>query len=385
MGLVIPDELKVEKPLEQGRRIALVVSNGTYTDPAFPDLFSTTKDNRDLSKLLSEKDLGDFEVTSLIDENLISIRKAICKVCIDATADDVVLFYYSGSCYLDNQRNLYLPARDSESKFLTATSVEADYVLSQMRHSLCKRFVLIIDGCHSGAFFNNNRGVPDGMIALTSCGEEELCYETAEGGVFTQAIVNGIRGGKVDKNNDGFITPSELFDHIKRTIRNSTYNFNPQKWEWNLRDSVYIVQQPKAVFVSYAREEQSTAQALAKLLEEAGIRAFVDTKGLSVGGEWKEELVDAIISARGLIFIISESSLDSKWAKRELSLADSKDIPIYPLMIGEVNLPDWYQFQYSELNFYKIDPNSLAESVVSLIEDILNFTRDMNEPQVEAR
>ena len=34
--------------------------------------------------------------------------------------------------------------------------------------SRCRRQLLMMDGCHSGAFFAYNRGIPDGFCAIMS-------------------------------------------------------------------------------------------------------------------------------------------------------------------------------------------------------------------------
>jgi len=369
----------------KAKRLALVVSNGEYKDEkGFGKLKGTTKDNQDITALLSDQELGDFEVTSLLDESLIHVRKAVAEITGKAGEQDLILFYFSGNGWLDKgDKSLYFPVRDSDSRFVNATSIDTDFILSQMRLSKCAKFVLIIDGCYSGAFFNNNRGIPNGLIAITSCGENEMVTETEEGGIFTQSIINGIKQGLVDTNADGRISATEIYHFVRQKIEKSIYQFTPQKWEWNLQEPIYIVNQPRAVFISYDREEQDIVQQLAQFLYEADIRTFVDTKGIGSGEDWQLKLTSEITKARALIFVISKSSLTSKWAKKELKFAESKDVPIFPVHVDDTEVPDWFNFAFGQIQRHSIDQNDIKGSVQKLIDAIQTLRKEVSQEQQE--
>lgn len=91
---------------------------------------------------------------------------------------------------------LYLPASDSDIDFLEATCLDSDYVLSCMRACGSRHQVLLVDGCHAGAFFVNNRGIPDGFCSIMACEPEDLSYGDAAGGHFTRLLVEGLRGAR---------------------------------------------------------------------------------------------------------------------------------------------------------------------------------------------
>ena len=60
-----------KRKVKEPRRIAVIISNGTFSDSGFPRLLGTTIDNKELSMILSDPELGGFEVTSLVDKGLL--------------------------------------------------------------------------------------------------------------------------------------------------------------------------------------------------------------------------------------------------------------------------------------------------------------------------
>ena len=115
----------------------------------------------------------------------------------------------------------------------------------QFRKSACQNFIIIIDCCHSGAFFNNNRGLPKGLFALTACDEQGLSYEDEKGGIFTNIIINGLTSDYIDADRDGKITFSELFDYVIDEIKSNTAwrSGAPQKWEWNVNNRMRFIKE----------------------------------------------------------------------------------------------------------------------------------------------
>jgi hypothetical protein len=157
----------------------LLICNGQFKHLAL-DLLGVAKDARNLTRVFGDVNRSAFEVTCLLDEGLWTVRKAIATACEKSRLHDTLLIYYSGASYCDDRGELVMPVADTDRDCPVATSIEADFVLSQMRRSTCRRFVLIIDGCHSGAFFKNNRGIPDGIVALTSCSADELSADSSD-------------------------------------------------------------------------------------------------------------------------------------------------------------------------------------------------------------
>ena len=246
------------KTVEQ--RLALLICNGSF--PNIPDyqLMGPAKDAKLLEVILSEPESSRFAVRSLVDQGLLEVRREIARICAEAGEADTLLIYYSGNGLSDESGSLYLLVADSERDFPYATALDAEFILSQLRGSKCRKTVLLIDGCHAGAFFAHNRGIPNGLYAITSCGAKEMCSDTPEGGAFTLALCAGLRNGAADSDGDGHVSIDELHEFVKRKLRADGQQGTPQKWVWNVPEPIYISTVPRHIFLSYAREDMTAVE-----------------------------------------------------------------------------------------------------------------------------
>lgn len=367
---------QIEK--KQTKRIAVIISNGTFDDLSMSNLVGPKIDNEKLSKVLGDPDIGGFDIVSLVDHGLLQVRKAIAAACATANEEDTLLIYYSGRSYTSEDGNFCLPVADTDSRFLSATTLESEFILTQLRNTKCKRIVLLIDGCRSGAFFENNRGVPDGMVAITSCGSSESCTDTPEGGTFTLALIDGLTNLKADRDNDGKVSVDELYEYVKDFISKNNYDFHPQKWVWNLPEPIFIANVPKLVFISYSREDIKFVEQLSQELEKNDIKTWMDKTGIYTGQNFPEKIASTIDSARCLLFVISENSLKSKWGRRELEFADEKGIPLIPVVYKQCEIPSWFNLQFGRIQSYQINYDNFKNDISELVDSIRKTKKSKN-------
>jgi hypothetical protein len=240
-----------------------------------------------------------------------------------------------------------------------------------MRRSRCARFVLIIDGCYSGGFFVGNRGVPDGMIAITSCSASELSMDTPEGGAFTQSFIRAMSQSHASLGKEGALTVDDAYEFIRKDpklIGDSPVH--PQKWVWNLSEPIVLIRTSTSAFLSYAREDAELAEAVTHALDEQRISLWRDISGIPGGTEWRDSLVTAFAKAQALVLLMSEKALQSTWVRRELEYADSKGLPIVPVVTREVEIPDWFGLQFGGVQRVAINPADLAKNSAKLASTI---------------
>ncbi len=102
------------------------------------------------------------------------------------------------------------------------------------------------------------------------------------------------------------------------------------------------------VFISYAREDYSTARKLCDDLREAGADTWLDDDELIPGQDWKAEITKAIKQSGHFIALISTKSVvkrgfvqtELKKALEVLSNIPGKDIFIIPARIDDCGIPD---------------------------------------------
>ena len=333
--------------LEQGRRLALLIGNGKVRNAEGTgyalDLGGIENDLASLGGVLGDEESGGFEIRSLLEPTLIDVRRAIARAALDVGPSDTLLVYYSGTSTRGEDRLLYLPVVDSDINFLEATCLDSDYVLSCLRRSRSRRQILMMDGCHSGAFFAYNRGIPDGFCAIMSCGPDELCFSDNDGGFFTRLLVDGLRGAAADVDGDGTVTTDELFRYVlprSRALRTPT---TPQLWTWNLPEPIPLVRVRQRLFLSYRRADSKVADAMTSRLEREGYAVWVDRADISGGSKWRGEIETGLSRADAVILLLSPSALQSDEIYKEVARALELEKPIIPVCLGPIELHGWYK------------------------------------------
>src|SRR5215218_2871699 len=74
------------------------------------------------------------------------------------------------------------------------------------------------------------------------------------------------------------------------------------------------------VFISYARADQSSAEALRDLLDKEGWDVWWD-QSLYAGARWEAAILAALAEAKVVVVIWSKRSVASEWVKREVAAA----------------------------------------------------------------
>ena len=247
------------------RKLALIIGNSQYEDTGLAKLAAPDVDVRALAEVLQTPGIGAFdEVTPLLNEGLAIVRKSIARFFDAKHRDDLLLLYFSGHGVRDEQGHLYLAVRDTERAVLAGTAIEASYVTTRMDRSASKRLVLVLDCCHSGAFGVGAKsaqgstvgtasafeGTGRGRVVLTATDSTQYAWEgdqvigDVENSLFTHYLIEGLRSGDADRDEDGQITIDELYDYVYDHVLNETPKQTPGKWAFGQQGEIVIAQNP---------------------------------------------------------------------------------------------------------------------------------------------
>lgn len=91
------------------------------------------------------------------------------------------------------------------------------------------------------------------------------------------------------------------------------------------------------VFLSYAREDTSTAASLAQLLEARGLDVWWDRE-IPYGQTWDDVIGQRLNTAACVIVLWSQASVQSRWVREEADRALSREC-LLPVMIDSVEPP----------------------------------------------
>lgn len=227
-------------------KIALLIGVSEY-EPGLTRLPAATKDVEAMQRVLLNPQIGGFDdVTLLINPQRQAMDEAIERLFSDRQRDDLLVLFFSGHGIKDENGKLYFAAcntkKSDKGKLVKATTVPANSVHSVMSNSRCKREVVILDCCFSGAFAEGMSAKDDGFVdirnqlggegraVLTSSTSTQYSFEQqgADTSTYTRYIVEGLKTGAADKNEDGWISVDELHEYATKAVQEATPAMKPE-------------------------------------------------------------------------------------------------------------------------------------------------------------
>ncbi|WIX88500.1 caspase family protein [Amycolatopsis sp. DG1A-15b] len=233
-----------------GRRRALIVANGEYDNAGLQRLGSPAADADALAGVLADRAISDFDVSVVRNETAHVVQAEIEDLCLEGRPDDVLLLHFSCHGLKDDAGGLYFAARNTRPDRLRSTAVSAEFVQQCIRQSRSRSIVLLLDCCYGGAYgqgvavrASGDANVLDsfrggrGRAVITASNSIEYAFEgatlasdePAEPSVFTSALVEGLRTGEADRDEDGWIALGELYEYLFDRVRERNPKQTPSR------------------------------------------------------------------------------------------------------------------------------------------------------------
>jgi hypothetical protein len=283
------------------QRYAVLIGNAVFPEDTahLNTLRCPVNDVKGLGDLLTAEQHGLYGVTSIVDGSHDAARRAIYQCLRKAKPDDIVLIYYSGHGKLDEDGNLYLVTRDTSTDLLPPTSIPVDDIRRYMRESSASAVVVILDCCFSGAVKKMFKGnVADqasqaisglegkGNFFLTASTDTQLAEEkeTDEYSLLTKHIIEGIRSGLADVDDDGRVSFQELCSFVQKKVATEGRQ-RPKAWFLDTAGDVTVALTGKPA-------SDGRRKAVAKKLYEMAAKDFI-------GGQILAELLRIINQSAG--------------------------------------------------------------------------------------
>jgi hypothetical protein len=90
------------------------------------------------------------------------------------------------------------------------------------------------------------------------------------------------------------------------------------------------------IFICFSSKDEAVARDVVEHLEGKGLTCWISVRDVPPGQNYQETIVEAVESAKGLVFLFSENSAQSGEIKKELSLAGHVNIPVFPLRLTPI-------------------------------------------------
>ncbi|WP_305852290.1 caspase, EACC1-associated type [Blastococcus sp. PRF04-17] len=230
-------------------RKALIVATYEYTDAGLRRLAAPEHDAESLAAVLEDPGIADFDVTTLVNQPHHVVGEAIADFYADARRDDLTLLYFTGHGLKDDEGRFYLAMTNTRRSALMFTAISGAQLNDAMDESPSRRKVLVLDCCYSGAFPAGRTAKADegvqtlerfqgkGRAVLTASDATQYAFEGDDlkgrgvTSVFTRYLVEAIRSGEADLDEDGDIALDELYSYVRERVVAEVPGQRPKKQE----------------------------------------------------------------------------------------------------------------------------------------------------------
>lgn len=212
-----------------GDKWALLI--GVDKCEAVGELTVCANDARAMKSMLETIGYPAQRITLLVDNQsnmnamptLLNVERAIKRLAKAASADDKILFFFSGHGFAYNGDSFLVPTDGDLNR-----GVSLALIMDQFAACKAKEKVVILDACHSGASKGVSGITPDlktsgNLVMLLSCEKDQVSWpdKQKQHSVFTSALLDGLSGSAA--NADRKVTHLTLAAYVSKYVKDWTY------------------------------------------------------------------------------------------------------------------------------------------------------------------
>jgi len=127
------------------------------------------------------------------------------------------------------------------------------------------------------------------------------------------------------------------------------------------------------VFICFSSKDEAIARGVVQFLEARAIQCWISARDVEPGQNYQESIVQALESAKIIVFLFSESSNQSGEIKKELSLAAGANIAVIPLRLSSITPSGALRYELATRQWINLfpDPEQALGKLLDRINDIL--------------
>jgi hypothetical protein len=129
------------------------------------------------------------------------------------------------------------------------------------------------------------------------------------------------------------------------------------------------------IFISFSSKDDAVARAVVQFLEAQGLKCWISLRDILPGQNYQESIVLALEQAKNIVFLFSKSSNASAEVKKELSLAERLEKPVFPLRLSPITPSGALRYELATRQWIDIFPDR-KQALRKLVETIRNVPHD---------
>lgn len=232
-----PQTINVKYVGEKKKPALRIFAVGISEYPAadLQNLNYAAKDAQDFVQAVSQSNLQMYSSTHSVvilnhDATTSKIKDSLTEFCNDVNQDDVVMLFFSGHGYNEND-DQYFVTYDVSAAEKSYNGLAFSFIRKRMLDMVNKHchVIVFMDACHSGAMAGTKDAETKGIIWAmpgvigyysSTSAEKSAELENLENGVFTHALLEAINGKIANEN--GEITAQTLGNYLQAYVRKQT-------------------------------------------------------------------------------------------------------------------------------------------------------------------
>lgn len=132
----------------------------------------------------------------------------------------------------------------------------------------------------------------------------------------------------------------------------------------------------KPIFISYSRIDKNIVFPFVKRIEqELNTTCWIDFEGIESGSQFEEVIVNAIDESRVVLFMLSDSSINSMWTRREVLYAEDEGKKIVPIVIDGKGLRKWFKFHFGNVDYIDIQDEEQCDKLLNNLASWIGVKR----------
>jgi len=338
---------------------AVLIGNNAFpNERSLKPLTCPPADVEGMKMVLTAENHGQFlaeHVLVLLNKESREVMREINRVLKNASKHDLVLFYYSGHGLPNSQNNLFLSTLDTEADLLESTAVSFNQIYELINTFYCKKIVIILDCCYSGAagkVFKGDIGSQlqtlnsraTGTFLITATSEIQVALDVNEGSrfsLFTKHLIAGLETGEAAKNDDGLISVDDLFRYVTKKLSFENAKQVPRKFGKNESGELFIAKSGRDSRKERAErirllllELEKQNESVAEIKAEALFIAKMPQSQLSAIQLQKDELLSKLLL--NLLYIAFIRQWDRLDFEKEQAEENARQQKLFSIKIAEI-------------------------------------------------
>jgi TIR domain len=130
------------------------------------------------------------------------------------------------------------------------------------------------------------------------------------------------------------------------------------------------------IFICFSSKDQAAALEVVTFLERRGIACWISNRDVEAGENYQEAIVRALESAKGIVFLFSASSAPSGEVTKELSIAGSLNLPVFPLRLSPITPTGAMRYELATRQWIDFFPD--RDRALAQLADRIERVQDEN-------